>query len=176
MRKGSKHTPEARALMSERSTRRKTEEEKRKISIAHTGVPRTQDAKDKIRQGKLLYKLTDSHRQHMLDAAKKKVERTCRVCGTVYQGRHSSFYCSKECKEMNKPKYPIPKRFDPIPAMDSVCKKTGAGHRWIEVYTNSYVQIIKCIDCMRDSVGYFPRLQIQKLLDEATEEFDDHSQ
>jgi hypothetical protein len=172
MRKGFKHTEESKHLMSLKGKgRRKSEEEKRKMSASHTGVPRSEDAKAKISAGKKLYTFSAEHRQHMLESARHTVTKTCTMCGKEYTGKKCSKYCSEECKKLNR-NTPTAKivGYDPVPAEEDICPKTGAGHRWVEVYSNSYVQVLKCVHCYRDSIAYFPRLQIQKLLDHYIDE------
>lgn len=44
--------------------------------------------------------------------------------------------------------------FDPVPNPESVCPK-GGGHEYVEEYVDSKVQVLKCIKCGRESVGYF---------------------
>jgi len=31
----------------------------------------------------------------------------------------------------------------------------GGGHAWTEVYENDKIQVLKCRNCGRDSVGYY---------------------
>lgn len=37
---------------------------------------------------------------------------------------------------------------------DALCPE-GWGHRWVQVYLSSEVEILKCVKCQKDSVGYF---------------------
>lgn len=44
--------------------------------------------------------------------------------------------------------------YEPDPDPECICPK-GGGHEFVEEYVDSKVQVLVCIKCGRQSVGYF---------------------
>jgi predicted RNA-binding Zn-ribbon protein involved in translation (DUF1610 family) len=67
------------------------------MSYAKTGLPRDDATKQKISEGKLKYKFSPEHLQHIRDGNVAKYDKVCIHCNKIYIGKKNQKFCCKEC-------------------------------------------------------------------------------
>lgn len=73
------------------------------MSEAKKGIPRDEETRKKISEGKLKYKLTPEHIAHIREANRKKsCPKVCKGCGKAFMGRSSQLYCTRKCRVLSK--------------------------------------------------------------------------